>query len=379
MKYKFKDIAINSTIKKKPEDNDKYNYIGLEHLVPGNLFVDKYGSEVAPIGEKLLMKKGDVLFGKRRAYQKKVAIAPCDGIFSAHGMVLRPNEDIVNKEYFPFFISSDNFLNEAIRISVGSLSPTINWRDLKELEFYLPSIEEQEHLAKLLWAAYELKESYKKLIVATDEMVKAQFIELFESRNNRDNYNIQPLSQLIETTFVGEWGIDDNDNNGVKVIRTTNFTNLGNLDYTNVVTRNIDSIKVEKKSLVYGDILLEKSGGTKDNPVGRVVFFDKSNDIYLCNNFIVVLRPKVKIDSRFLFTTLFIIYNTQKDKIRSMGNQTTGIQNLKVQQYLDMNIVVPPIEVQREYVKIVLQADKSKAELQQSIEKIDNVMKSLLH
>lgn len=136
---------------------------------------------MAPVGEKLIMKKGDILFGKRRAYQKKVAIAPFDGIFSAHGMVLRPNESVVNKEYFPFFISSDYFLNEAIRISVGSLSPTINWRDLKELEFELPSIEEQERLAELLWAAYDLKESYKKLIAVTDEIVKSQFTEMFNN------------------------------------------------------------------------------------------------------------------------------------------------------------------------------------------------------
>ena len=79
------------------------------------------------------MKKGDVLFGKRRAYQKKVAISPIDGVFSAHGMVLRPKEDVICKEFLPFFISSDYFLNEAIRISVGGLSPTINWKDIKEL------------------------------------------------------------------------------------------------------------------------------------------------------------------------------------------------------------------------------------------------------
>ena len=88
-KYRFEDIAYNSTEKKKPVEEDKYTYIGLEHLDPQCLDVTRFGSEVAPIGEKLIMKKGDVLFGKRRAYQKKVAIAPFDGIFSAHGMVLR--------------------------------------------------------------------------------------------------------------------------------------------------------------------------------------------------------------------------------------------------------------------------------------------------
>ena len=81
-KYRFEQIAINSTEKKKPVEEDRFTYLGLEHLDSGSLKVTRFGSEVAPIGEKLVMHKGDVLFGKRRAYQKKVAIAPFDGIFS---------------------------------------------------------------------------------------------------------------------------------------------------------------------------------------------------------------------------------------------------------------------------------------------------------
>ena len=178
-KYRFEQIAINSKEKKKPVEEDRFTYLGLEHLDSGSLKVTRFGSDVAPIGEKLVMHKGDVLFGKRRAYQKKVAIAPFDGIFSAHGMVLRPKEDVVDKDFFPLFISSDYFLDAAIKISVGSLSPTINWRDLKDLEFELPDLETQRKLAAVLWAMNDTMESYKKLISATDELVKSQFIEMF--------------------------------------------------------------------------------------------------------------------------------------------------------------------------------------------------------
>lgn len=134
------------------------------------------GSDVTPTGEKLVMHKGDILFGKRRAYQRKVGIAPFDGIFSAHGMVLRPKENVIDKGYFPFFISSDQFMERAVRISVGGLSPTINWKDLKEQVFDIPNIEEQRNLAERLWSAYRLKESYKHLLVATDEMVKSKYL-----------------------------------------------------------------------------------------------------------------------------------------------------------------------------------------------------------
>ena len=203
MQYRFDKIAFNSTAKKKPTEEDKERYIGLEHLDSDCLSVTRWGSDVAPTGEKLLMKKGDVLFGKRRAYQRKVGIAPFDGIFSAHGMVLRPNEEVIDKDFFPFFISSDQFMERAVRISVGGLSPTINWKDLREQEFEIPSLSEQKKLSAQLWASYRLKESYKKLLAATDEMVKSQFIEMFGCvDNNPKSYDIKKVGDFAEC-FAG--------------------------------------------------------------------------------------------------------------------------------------------------------------------------------
>ncbi len=201
--FRFEQIAINSTEKKKPTEADRMTYLGLEHLDSGCLRVSRFGSEVAPIGDKLVMRKGDVLFGKRRAYQKKVAIAPFDGIFSAHGMVLRPNEAVIDKDFFPLFISSDYFLDAAIAISVGSLSPTINWRDLKELEFNLPPLNEQKRLAEVLWAAENAIESYKNLIKSTDDLVKSQFIEMFGDVTRKSKYPTIELGKISEMVSGG--------------------------------------------------------------------------------------------------------------------------------------------------------------------------------
>lgn len=372
MKYKFEDIAINSTAKKLPEPIDNEHYIGLEHLDSGNLYVTRWGAETAPIGEKLLMKKGDVLFGKRRAYQKKVAIAPFDGIFSAHGMVLRPKEDVICKEFFPFFISSDYFLNEAIRISVGGLSPTINWKDLRVLEFELPSLEEQKVLADKLWAAYEVKESYKDLLAQTDKLLHAQFEKMFG-----DGSPQLKIKDTLQESFSGEWGKEDSDNSGVKVLRTTNFTNNGILDYSNIITRIIDEDKLNKKKLLRGDIILERSGGTSDNPVGRVVYFD-AEGVYLCNNFTQVLRSNESVNSKYLFYNLYYYYQDNKSEVRSMGSQTTGIQNLSLTKYYEVEIPVPPMKKQLEFVSIAEQAEQTKASLNKGIEAIEAVIRSLI-
>ena len=148
-RYKFGEIAFNITTKAFPKPEDKDTYIGLEHLDSGSLHVTRWGTPVEITGQKLVMHKGDILFGRRNTYLKRVAIAPHDGLFSAHGMIFRPNTDVIDPTLFPFFIASDYFMDAAIRISVGSLSPTVNWKDLKELVFELPPLPEQVKLAEL--------------------------------------------------------------------------------------------------------------------------------------------------------------------------------------------------------------------------------------
>ena len=379
MKYRFDEIAINSTEKKKPVEEDKYYYLGLEHLDPGQLKVSRFGSEVAPIGEKLIMKKGDVLFGKRRAYQKKVAIAPFDGIFSAHGMVLRPNEEVISKELFPFFISSDYFLDNAIRISVGSLSPTINWSDLRKLEFFLPAREEHDKLAELLWAIEENIEAYNNLILATDDLIKAKFVEDFgQNMIKKNKWKVTPISHLINSPLTGEWGKEDTDNTGVHIVRTTNFTDTGKVDLTDIVTRQVDERKIEKKKLKTGDIIIEKSGGSGSKPVGRVVLWDKDM-LALTNNFTAIIRVKdeKEINPIYLFRFLFDRY--WMDETKRYENKTTGIHNLRLDEYLDnTKIPIVPIDLQNKFADFVNVAEKSKDETNEAILRLQLTKKAII-
>jgi type I restriction enzyme S subunit len=380
MRYKFEDIAINSTAKKKPAPADKDVYLGLEHLDSGSLTVTRFGSEVAPIGEKLLMKKGDVLFGKRRAYQKKVAVAPFDGIFSAHGMVLRPKETVVDSSFFPLLISSDYFLDAAIKISVGSLSPTINWRDLRELAFDLPTLKEQRRLAAILWANLETRTAYRELLALTKQLEKSRFVEMFGSEQiKRNDWEQVPAIEVFHKPMSGEWGADDTDGTGVKVLRTTNFTDEGYIDYSSVVTRKVSKEKCLAKKLRINDIIIEKSGGSDTKPVGRVVFVRTELDNYLFNNFTSVLRllDSKKFDIWFIFHFLFNTYWNGGTK--QYDNKTTGIHNLRLSEYLENTYIpCPPLELQNQFADFVRQADKSKFELQRTIDELEATYKSLI-
>ena len=368
MQYRFDQIAFNSTAKKKPTDDDKEHYIGLEHLDSDCLSITRWGSDVAPTGEKLLMKKGDILFGKRRAYQRKVGIAPFDGIFSAHGMVLRPNEEVINKDFFPFFISSDQFMERAVRISVGGLSPTINWKDLREQEFELPSLDKQLVLADKLWAAYRLKESYKKLLVATDEMVKSQFIEMF---GTLDEPKVE-IKKLIDVVLgSGQYGSNtsatDYQESMPRYIRITDINDDGSLNDDIKTAEVID----DKFRLVSGDIVFARTGAT----VGKTYLHEAGDAIYA--GYLI----KYQMDTNLMKPSFMKAFTHSKTYYDWVANsQKVGAQpNISATQYDQMPILVPSVCDQEAFLKIYQQADKSKFELRKSIEAIDRVIKSLIN
>lgn len=369
-KYKFDEIAINSTQKKKPTENDKVYYIGLEHIDPGCFDVVRWGSDVAPTGDKLLMQKGDVLFGKRRAYQRKVAIAPFDGIFSAHGMVLRPNLKVIDANYFPFFISSDKFMETAVRISVGGLSPTINWKDLARQEFELPSLDEQKVLSDKLWAAYRLKEAYKKLLVATDEMVKSQFIEMYRRTHKK-------LSLESVCTIMGK-GITPKyvDFSSVVVINQA-CVHWDGLHLENVKYHN-ESVPVKKRVLETGDVLLNATG---NGTLGRCCVFSCLSDEnkYINDGHVIAISTDRAVILPEVLNSYLSLSDTQSEIYRQYVTGSTNQIDIVFTDIKQMNVPVPNMREQQQFVSILQQADKSKFELRKSIDAIDKVIKSLIN
>ena len=372
-KYRFDQIAINSTEKKKPVEEDRFTYLGLEHLDSGSLKVTRYGSEVAPIGEKLIMRKGDVLFGKRRAYQKKVAIAPFDGIFSAHGMVLRPKEDVIDKDFFPLFISSDYFLDAAIKISVGYLSPTINWRDLKELEFELPDLDTQRRLAAVLWAMNETMDSYKELIAATDELVKSQFMEQFKELIEQP----EACSKIEDVCTVfadGDWiESKDQSDEGIRLIQTGNVGNAQYLDKgerARFITEDTFE-RLNCTEVKANDILISRL----PDPVGRACIIPEGlgKCITAVDCTIVRLRSRV-MPEYFIAYTLSPFYMMQVAS-RETGSTRKRISRKNLGKLI---IPVPAIEAQERFAAMVRQSDKSKFEMEQALSELTATYKRII-
>ncbi len=148
-KLKFSDLALNLSERVEPKDTELTIYVGLEHLDPDSLEISRTGQPSDVIGTKLKIYKGDIIFGKRRAYQRKVAVSHFDGIASAHSMILRAKEDKICKDFLPLFMQSNEFMNRAVQISEGSLSPTIKWKTLADQIFWIPKLEKQMKIISL--------------------------------------------------------------------------------------------------------------------------------------------------------------------------------------------------------------------------------------
>lgn len=371
--FKFDEIAYNSTQKVKPTEADKEHYIGLEHIDGECLYISRWGADVAPIGEKLVMRKGDVLFGKRRAYQRKVAIAPIDGIFSAHGLVLRPKEDVVDKDYFPFFMSSNQFLDRAIQISVGGLSPTINWKDLARQKFTLPSLSEQKVLADKLWAAYRVKESYKKLLAATDDMLKAKFIEMFGNPLDATDSEKVKLGEICTINPRKDKKIELDINVSFfpmdKIFEDGRYTELPIRPYLEV-----------SKGFTYaeeGDVIFAKITPCMENGKGMILK-NLANKVGFGSTEFHVLRP---LENTSTAEFLYVLLSLPQFRIEAAKNMTgTGGQRRVPTSFLsDFKILPPSMPLQEEFAMIYTQAEATKESLRKSIENIDQVIKSLIN
>jgi len=182
--WRFDQMATNVNARiDNPSESGMEHYVGLEHLDADSLKIRRWGTPDDVEATKLMFKKGDIIFGRRRAYQRKLGVAEFDGICSAHAMVLRAKPDVVLPEFLPFFMQSNLFMNRAVEISVGSLSPTINWKTMALQEFEIPTVDEQLRLVKLLRAIEDERDSLIEAKAASDALVRSIGKDVLE--NNR--------------------------------------------------------------------------------------------------------------------------------------------------------------------------------------------------
>ena len=336
------EVAIESKATWK-SDKVGVPIVGLEHLEPGEITLSNWEIDSENTFTKKFS-KGQVLLGRRRVYLRKAVIAPVDGICSGDITVIEAIPGKILPELLPFVIQNDKFFDYAVQGSAGSLSPRVKWEHLKKYSFELPSIDEQKILANKLWAAYRLKESYKKLLSATDEMVKSQFIEMFGD----DKYPLIKLGDYTDLT----WG----DTNTTK----NSYVHEGYLAFSaSGPDGKLDHFDYDCEGVVLSAIGAD---------CGKTWF--ASGKWSCIKNTIRFWSTSNELDNRFLY------FATRE---KGFWPRRGGAQPFISQgDARNCFIILPPVSLQRKFIGISEQADKSKFELRQVIDKIDRVIKSSL-
>ena len=344
--------------------------VGLEHLIPKDINLTCWSDDKENTFTKMF-RKGHVLFGRRRAYLKKAAVAPFDGICSGDITVIEAIEDKLYPGLLPFIIQNDALFDFAVEKSAGSLSPRVKWQHLQDYEFFLPEMAKQKELAELLWAMDRTKQAYKQLISATDELVKSQFIEMFgDIKSNPMNLPIHSLGDVCTVERGGsprpidKFVTDSADG--------LNWIKIGDADGSRYISRTAEKIRPEglKKSrwVVAGDLILSNSMSFGHPYILKI-------DGCIHDGWLVL-----HFDER-LFDALFLqVYLELPSTYQQFSSMAAGgvVNNLNSELVRKLPVFVPDIIVQKQFAAFVRQTDKSKFELNQALEALNATYKKLI-
>ncbi len=359
------DVAIErrETLKGAKVD---YPTVGLEHLIPKQITLTTWGNDSDTTFTKVF-RRGQVLFGRRRAYLKKAAIAPFDGLCSGDITVIEAKANLILPELLPFVIQNDDFFDYAVGKSAGSLSPRVKWEHLKKYEFELPDMIKQRKLAELLWSMVAAKEAYQELLRQTDELVKSQFIEMFGNPMTNDKH--WPTKKMKDVApsspYAGE------------IIKNSNGYWLLNLD---MVESNSGRI-IEK---VY--VAEEEIGQSTTTFSSKYVLYSKlrpylnkvvvpDDDGYATTELIPLLP------NQQLLTQLYLAQLLRGDEFLSyISTQVSGTKMPRVTMnvFWDFDVMLPPLDLQEQFAAFVRQSDKSKSELEQAMKALEIVYNKIL-
>lgn len=299
--YKFGNIARNlTTAVQDPLLEGIERYVGLEHIIPGNIHIKSWGNVTDGTTFTRVFHQGQVLFGKRRAYQRKAALAEFDGICSGDILVFEVNEKYIVSELLPFIVQSDKFFDYAIKTSAGSLSPRTKFKDLAKIKFKLPPLNEQKRLADLLWSVDKSINKYCNLLKKTEVCAKSF---------------IKKVIEQAEEKFVGLIDVCDKvkdkpqDFKGEKKYYSTGAVHASSQDEYELITFG----NRPSRANVYPKI--NDTGFAVMKNTKKIIFIDSAYNNSIFSTGFVFLRAKENILPKYLY---YIVrsdfFQNQKDK-----------------------------------------------------------------
>jgi type I restriction enzyme S subunit len=295
-RVKFGDVVrLSKARSQDPLADGIERYVGLEHLEPGDLRIRSWGSVADGVTFTSVFQPGQVLFGKRRAYQRKVAVADFSGVCSGDIYVLETKDaQVLLPELLPFICQTDAFFDHAVGTSAGSLSPRTNWTSLADFEFALPAMSQQERLVEELAAMDSAIGGLEQVVEHANLLKEALAKHHFGGSDGKKS-----LGSVCELIRDGTHAPPQRTDCGPLLLGVTNLID-GRLQETPSDTRVSEDFysKMHRSwEPKVGDVLLAIVGAT----IGKTALVPESFPKFSLQRSVAVLRGiKGRLDNRFL-------------------------------------------------------------------------------
>jgi type I restriction enzyme S subunit len=351
----FGDVVQLSKQRSNDPMSDGFDrYVGLDHLDPGDLKVRRWGNTADGTTFTSVFRPGQVLFGKRRAYQRKVAVADFEGVCSGDIYVLEPKNSALLPDLLPFICATNAFFEHAVGTSAGSLSPRTNWRSLATFEFDLPALDEQGRMLVLLQAALDVVVSLSQLVDRHRNLWAASIDELVVGGIGKRSHprDVEALSLPVGWKLVKAEDLCDapvmsgtTPRDGEKdpdslcpFIKVGDLSFDGTLQFgpygSHVSTRAFESTRTAH--VRPGDVLTNIVGP----PLGKVSIVPVWMGEALINQAIVRFRPSHPRLTPWLAT--YLMSSWAKSWLGSRSKKTSGQRNINARTCAALPVPIPP-------------------------------------
>ena len=349
---KFGDICREVKLTTKDPIADGYErYIGLEHLDSGSLKIKRWGmiAEDNPSFTRVF-KKGHILFGKRRPYLKKAAIAEFDGICSGDIIVMEAKPDSCNKDIFPFIVQSTRFWEHAVNTSSGSLSPRTKFKSLSEYLVQNTFFDQESNILELLQKGNNVELLNSSLMDSSAKLYLSVLTDIFKNGLDDPSWTQCEL-QECSTIQTGLALSSNREFEGevlrVPYLRVANVYD-GRFDLTEIKKVKVTPAMYERYLVKKGDILIAE-GGDYDK-VGRGHIWSDEIEGVIHQNHLFAIRT----DPEKLLPEFFNYMKSSFIGIKfflGIAQQTTNLATINSSQVKKFPCVFPSIERQKELIK----------------------------
>lgn len=321
------------------------------------------------INEKYIVKKGDILI----SWSASIGVYEWnkeDSLLNQHIFKVDFNKEEINKIYFKHMVSIA--LNKATQFMHGSTMKHITKKYFDDIKIPVPSLEIQKNIADILDKAKDLTSKRKEQLRELDLLVKSKFIEMFgDLEHNINKFNKAKMKDICNKITDGTHKTPNYLNEGIKFISAKDIK-TGKLDLTNTKYISVEEYyEIQKRcQLENGDILLSKSGS-----IGTPVVLDVDEPLGIFES-LAVLKIKNNIVNNIYVCEFLRSYSAQRKIL--FGTKGISIKHLHLNVLRELEILIPPIELQNKFADFAKQVDKLKFEMEKSLKELEDNFNSLM-